>query len=191
MLTTALSLLSIVPETTPSCVPGEALPLALTWSALPPSSARASPIWLPFRKSTAKRCEATASISRPVNAGWPYCIGPNLAYNDFNFATSTSGSQFNCAAPTNNSPNNTGQTQLPPAVPAQIYYHFASDPAHFPQLSGGAPMAGPVYRFDPNLASARKWPVDFDGRAIFESAIAAVKIGTFGGSTGSALQAVG
>jgi phosphoribosylformylglycinamidine synthase len=30
-----------------------------------------------------------------------------------------------------------------------------------------------------------------DGRAIFESAIAAVKTGTFGGSTGSALQAVG
>jgi len=30
-----------------------------------------------------------------------------------------------------------------------------------------------------------------DGRAIFESVIAAVKTGTFGGSTGSALQAVG
>ena len=106
-------------------------------------------------------------ISRPVNAGWPYCIGPNLAYNDFNFATNTSGPQFNCTAPTNNSPNNTGQAQLPSAIPAQIYYHFASDPAHFPQLSGGGPIAGPVYRFDSNLSSSRKWPVEMDGKAIF------------------------
>ncbi|MEV4313657.1 PQQ-dependent sugar dehydrogenase [Actinocrispum sp. NPDC049592] len=107
-------------------------------------------------------------LTRPGNAGWPYCIGPNQAYNDYNFATNTSGPQFDCnGGPTNNSPNNTGQTKLPPAIPAQVYYHYNADPAHFPQLSGGAPMAGPVYRFDPNLASSRKWPIDFDGRAVF------------------------
>ncbi len=107
-------------------------------------------------------------LSRPGNAGWPYCVGPNLAYVDYNFANNTSGSPFNCnGGPTNNSPNNTGQTTLPAAIPAQIYYHYNSDPAHFPQLSGGAPMAGPVYRYDPNLNSSRKWPVDFDGRAVF------------------------
>jgi cytochrome c len=107
-------------------------------------------------------------INRPGNAGWPYCIGPNLAYNDFNFATNASGPPFDCAGgPTNNSPNNTGLTRLPPAMPAQVYYHGAADPAHFPQLSGGGPIAGPVYRFDPALNSSRKWPVDFDGRAIF------------------------
>jgi cytochrome c len=39
--------------------------------------------------------------------------------------------------------------------------------AHFPILSGGAPMTGPVYRYDPNLVSDRKWPSWFDGRAIF------------------------
>ena len=106
--------------------------------------------------------------NRPGNVGWPYCIGPNLAYNDFDFATSTSGAPFDCAGgPTNNSPNNTGQTRLPPAIPAQVYYHGSPDPAHFPQLSGGGPIAGPVYRFDPNLNSSRKWPVDFEGRAIF------------------------
>jgi PKD repeat protein len=107
-------------------------------------------------------------VNRPGNAGWPYCIGPNLAYNDFNFATNTSGPAFDCAGgPTNNSPNNTGQTRLPPAIPAQIYYHQATDPAHFPQLNGGGPIAGPVYRFDPNLNSTRKWPVEMDGKAIF------------------------
>ncbi|SEC47832.1 PKD domain-containing protein [Amycolatopsis tolypomycina] len=107
-------------------------------------------------------------VDKPGNAGWPFCIGPNLAYNQYNFATGASGAKFDCAGgPANSSPNNTGLTKLPPAVPAQIYYHYQADPAHFPQLSGGAPMAGPVYRFDPGLASARKWPVDFDGRAVF------------------------
>jgi cytochrome c len=107
-------------------------------------------------------------VDRPGNGGWPYCIGPNLAYNDYNFANNTSGAPFDCnGGPTNNSPNNTGQTKLPAAIPAQIYYHYNADPAHFPQLSGGAPMAGPVYRYDPNLSSSRKWPVDFDGRAVF------------------------
>jgi cytochrome c len=107
-------------------------------------------------------------LSRPGNAGWPYCIGPNLAYSDYNFANNTSGPQFDCnGGPINNSPNNTGLTKLPPAIPAQVYYHYQADPAHFPQLSGGAPMAGPVYRYDPNLVSSRKWPVDFDGRAVF------------------------
>ncbi|MEV6876666.1 PQQ-dependent sugar dehydrogenase [Amycolatopsis sp. NPDC051128] len=107
-------------------------------------------------------------VSKPGNAGWPYCMGPNQAYNQYNFATNTSGPKFDCAGgPTNSSPNNTGLTKLPPAIPAQVYYHYNADPAHFPQLSGGAPMAGPVYRYDPNLNSARKWPVDFDGRAVF------------------------
>ncbi|MCP2170424.1 RICIN domain-containing protein [Goodfellowiella coeruleoviolacea] len=107
-------------------------------------------------------------LSQPGNAGWPYCIGPNLPYNDYNFASNTSGGQFDCTGgPTNNSPNNTGQTKLPPAIPAMVYYHYQADPAHFPMLSGGAPTAGPVYRYDPNLNSSRKWPVDFDGRAVF------------------------
>jgi cytochrome c len=107
-------------------------------------------------------------LDRPGNAGWPYCIGPNLAYNQYNFATKVSGPPFGCAGgPTNNSPNNTGLTKLPPAVPAQVYYHYAADPAHFPQLNGGGPIAGPVYRFNPTLNSSRKWPVDFDGRAVF------------------------
>ena len=107
-------------------------------------------------------------INRTGNAGWPYCIGPNIPYNQYNFATKVSGPLFDCAnGPTNSSPNNTGLTKLPPAIPALVYYHGAADPAHFPLLNGGGPIAGPVYRFDPNLVSSRKWPVDFDGRAIF------------------------
>jgi PKD repeat protein len=107
-------------------------------------------------------------VSRPGNAGWPYCIGPNTPYVDYDFATMTSGTAFDCAGgPANDSPNNTGQTRLPAGIPATVWYHYTSDPAHFPQLAGGGPIAGPVYRYDPNLVSDRKWPAYFDGRAIF------------------------
>ena len=50
-------------------------------------------------------------LSSAGNYGWPYCIRDNTPYNDYNFATSTSGAKFNCAAPVNNSPNNTGLHQ--------------------------------------------------------------------------------
>ncbi|ETK33557.1 ThuA domain-containing protein [Microbispora sp. ATCC PTA-5024] len=106
-------------------------------------------------------------ISKPGNYGWPYCIGNNTPFVDYDFATKTSGSPFNCAAPVNNSPNNTGLTNLPPVIPATIWYHYSSDPQNFPEMSGGAPMGGPVYRYDANLQSDVKWPAYWDGKAIF------------------------
>ncbi|WP_052852858.1 PQQ-dependent sugar dehydrogenase [Streptomyces avicenniae] len=95
------------------------------------------------------------------NYGWPYCVGNNQPYVDFNFATNTSGGAFNCAAPVNNSPNNTGQTTLPPVRPAWIPY----DGNSVPEFGGGSesPMAGPVYNYDPNLQSSVKFPQEFDG----------------------------
>ncbi|KOG22148.1 PQQ-dependent sugar dehydrogenase, partial [Streptomyces viridochromogenes] len=43
-------------------------------------------------------------IKAPGNYGWPYCVGDNTPFNDYDFATGTSGAKFNCAAPVNNSP---------------------------------------------------------------------------------------
>ncbi|GAA2866875.1 ThuA domain-containing protein [Nonomuraea rubra] len=106
-------------------------------------------------------------VSKPGNYGWPYCVGNNTPYVDFDFATRQSGSAFNCAAPVNESPNNDGLTSLPPVVPATIWYHYAADPQNFPEMSGGAPMGGPVYRSDPNLQSDVKWPAYWDGKAVF------------------------
>ncbi|MFG6201294.1 ThuA domain-containing protein [Nonomuraea sp. JJY05] len=106
-------------------------------------------------------------VSKPGNFGWPYCVGNNTPYVDYNFATKQSGSPFNCAAPVNDSPNNDGLTSLPPVIPATIWYHYAADPQNFPELSGGAPMGGPVYRSDPNLQSDVKWPAYWDGKAVF------------------------
>ena len=74
------------------------------------------------------------------------------------FPSGPSGPTFNCAAPVNNSPNNTGLTNLPPARSATVDYDYSGNPL-FPEIGGGgAPMGGPVYRFDAACTSDRKWP---------------------------------
>ncbi|KXK63623.1 PKD domain-containing protein [Micromonospora rosaria] len=106
-------------------------------------------------------------VDRPGNYGWPYCTGTNQAYNDYQFPSGPSGAKFDCAAPINNSPNNTGLTTLPPAIPATVDYGYGGNP-RFPEIGGGgAPMGGPVYRYDADSTSDRKWPKYYDGKAIF------------------------
>lgn len=105
-------------------------------------------------------------LTEPGNYGWPYCAS-DTCYNDYNFATDTSGAVFNPAALVNNSPNNTGLTNLPPVKMATVWYGYGTNPL-FPEIGGGgAPMAGPVYRYDPDLDSDVKWPEYWDGKAIF------------------------
>jgi len=105
-------------------------------------------------------------LTKSGNYGWPYCIRDNVPYNDYNFATATSGAKFNCAAPVNDSKNNTGLTNLPPAQPATAWMGFSdTDPRFRPDLgTGGAPMGGPRYHFDPSLDSDRKFPAYYDNK---------------------------
>ncbi|MBD9722064.1 PQQ-dependent sugar dehydrogenase [Streptomyces caniscabiei] len=102
-----------------------------------------------------------ARVTKPGNFGWPYCTGKNDAYVDHDFATGTSGAAFDCAAPKNTSPNNTGLTDLPPAEPAWIPYNGAS----VPEFGDGSesPMGGPVYDYDAALDSPVKFPEAYDG----------------------------
>ena len=81
--------------------------------------------------------------------GWPYIIGNNFAYTEFNYETGQPGPSFDIAGPTNNSPNNTGLKKLPASEPAFIWYPYAASP-DFPQLGTGGrnAMAGPVYYAD-------------------------------------------
>ncbi|MEU7823752.1 ThuA domain-containing protein [Catellatospora sp. NPDC049133] len=114
--------------------------------------------------------EGTVEFNRVTSAGnygWPYCIGNNIAFNDYNFATSTSGAKFNCAAPVNDSPNNTGLTTLPAARPALVWYAYSAS-AQFPEVGtgGGGPMSGPVYDFDPANPRISKFPEYFEGKWI-------------------------
>ncbi|PSL06993.1 PKD domain-containing protein [Haloactinopolyspora alba] len=107
-------------------------------------------------------------VDEPGFYGWPYCVGDNTPYIDYDFATGESGEAFDCAGgPVNDSPNNTGITQLPPAVEAEVWYGYSPNP-QFPEIGGGgAPMAGGVYRYDPSVESDRQWPAYWDGKAVF------------------------
>ncbi|MGW4290708.1 PQQ-dependent sugar dehydrogenase [Streptomyces sp. NPDC004673] len=102
-----------------------------------------------------------ARVTGPGNFGWPYCTGKNDAYVDYDFATKTSGAAFDCAAPKNDSPHNTGLTDLPPAQTAWLPY----DGASVPEFGDGSesPMGGPVYHYDPALDSPVKFPEAYDG----------------------------
>src|SRR5882757_1917627 len=74
------------------------------------------------------------------------------------------GAKYDCTGgPTNTSRNNTGIQKLPAPKPAWIKYGGDSgSPAEF---GGGSesPMGGAVYRYDPNLNSAVKFPQAEDG----------------------------
>ncbi|MFF6888024.1 PQQ-dependent sugar dehydrogenase [Streptomyces sp. NPDC012421] len=100
-------------------------------------------------------------ITRAGNFGWPYCTGANAPYVDHDFATGAAGATFNCAAPRNTSPRNTGLTDLPPAQPAWIPY----DGDSVPEFGNGSesPMGGPVYRYDAASTSDVKFPQEYDG----------------------------
>src|SRR5690606_30072976 len=80
------------------------------------------------------------------NFGWPYFVGNNYAYHEYNYATGETGPAFDPNHVVNNSRNNTGLKNLPPAQPAFIWYPYAKSP-DFPILGTGGrtAMAGPVY----------------------------------------------
>ncbi|MDB5110331.1 MAG: carbohydrate-binding protein [Mucilaginibacter sp.] len=99
------------------------------------------------------------------NFGWPYFEANNLPYSHWNFATNTAGPVFDPKAPVNNSPNNTGLNQLPPAMPAMIWYPYTASDI-WPELGFGGRCAigGPVYVFNPNGGSPNKFPDYYDGK---------------------------
>ncbi|MFP3986844.1 PQQ-dependent sugar dehydrogenase [Streptomyces sp. E11-3] len=102
-----------------------------------------------------------ARVTGPGNHGWPYCVGDNEPYVDYDFATGTSGAPFDCAAPKNDSAHNTGRTDLPPVESAWLPY----DGGSVPEFGDGSesPMGGPVYRYDANSDSKVKFPEAYDG----------------------------
>lgn len=96
--------------------------------------------------------------------GWPYFVGDNKAYWGWDFEKNTNGTRFAAAKAMNLSPFNTGVKELPPAQPAFIHYAHAPS-AKFPVLNAGGgrtAMAGPVYHFNPALASATRLPAAYD-----------------------------
>lgn len=78
--------------------------------------------------------------------GYPLFIADNKPYRAFDYETGVSGSFFNPEKPINNSRNNTGLQELPPAQKAFIWYPYGKS-AEFPLVGTGGrnAEAGPVY----------------------------------------------
>ena len=100
--------------------------------------------------------------------GWPFFIGNNFPYYEYDYATGKSGAAFDPTKPINNSRNNTGLTELPPAQPAFIWYPYGVSTHEFPSLGSGGrtAMAGPVYYSD-LYPSDTRYPSYYDGKMFF------------------------
>ena len=96
--------------------------------------------------------------------GWPLFIGNNYPYKAYDYTNGQSGEAFRADSPVNNSPNNTGLTQLPPAQPAYIWYPYGAS-SEFPQVGAGGrtAMAGPVYHTKPGV---NPYPAYYNGKLI-------------------------
>lgn len=85
-------------------------------------------------------------VRKPGFFGWPYFLGNNEVFPLYDYATGALRPGKDPQRPLNESPNNTGLKELPPAQPAMIWYGKNAS-KYFPLVgSGGASaMAGPVF----------------------------------------------
>ncbi|MGN6394074.1 MAG: ThuA domain-containing protein [Mucilaginibacter sp.] len=99
--------------------------------------------------------------------GWPLFIGPNIPYHSYNYETGVSGPAFDPAKPINDSRNNTGLRELPPAQPAFIWYPYGPS-TDFPEVGSGGrtTMAGPTYYTD-MYPKATRFPDYYNKKVIF------------------------
>lgn len=100
---------------------------------------------------------------KPGFFGWPLFVADNKPYRDYDFATKTSGNFFDAKNPINDSRNNTGAVNLPPAQPAMIYYPYAKS-TEFPLMGTGGrnAMAGPVFYQEDYPESDNRIPAYYD-----------------------------
>ncbi|QEH43869.1 ThuA domain-containing protein [Chitinophaga sp. XS-30] len=96
--------------------------------------------------------------------GYPLFIGNNQSYRMYNYETGESGAFHDPEKPVNNSRNNTGLTNLPPAVPAFIWYPYGKS-AEFPLVGSGGrnAMAGPIY-YSEFYPKATRLPEYYNGK---------------------------
>ncbi len=102
--------------------------------------------------------------------GWPYFNANNKPYADVNFETGEIGALFDAEHPLNDSVNNTGIRELPPAQPALIFYPGGPS-EEFPELGQGGrtACAGPVFYYDAETSSELGLPEGLHGAMfIFE-----------------------
>lgn len=99
--------------------------------------------------------------------GYPYFLGANEAFPEYDFETKKEGLAQDPQSPVNNSPHNTGIKNLPPAQPAFIWYGKGPSRSWPLVGSGGASaMAGPVYYSDLYPDALYRLPDYYDGKLL-------------------------
>ncbi|MCF0055894.1 PQQ-dependent sugar dehydrogenase [Dyadobacter sp. CY356] len=102
---------------------------------------------------------------KPGFFGYPYFLGNNEGFPKYDFETKKEGPKQDPLHPVNNSPNNTGVKNLPPAQPAMIWYG-KGESKRWPMVGkgGASAMAGPVYYRDLYPNAKYKLPAYYDGK---------------------------
>ncbi len=102
---------------------------------------------------------------KPGNSGWPYFIGENVGYPVYNYLTDSVSGPKDPAKPINNSVNNTGLNELPPAISAFISYPYGIS-EKFPEVGTGSRCAvgGPIYHQDNFKNAMRPYPGYYEGK---------------------------
>ncbi|MBQ1160334.1 ThuA domain-containing protein [Streptomyces sp. A73] len=145
-----------------------------------PDAQNPSPTWGPAKYDTFAR------ITSAGNQGWPYCMGNKQPYRDRNLPDPSKPlGWYDCDHLKNESPNNDGLVNIPPARNNNIWYSPQGGAPDFPRDENGVPsykldeqkltlswlkgggqaaMTGPLYRFDDELPAKGKWPSYWDGK---------------------------
>ncbi|GAB3894810.1 hypothetical protein GCM10029964_073810 [Kibdelosporangium lantanae] len=92
--------------------------------------------------------ETATIITSAGNQGWPYCMGNRQPYRDrSNTDASVLTGWYDCNAPKNNSPRNTGLVDLPPIRDNMMWYSPDGGGPVFPLRGGTGPDANiPTYK---------------------------------------------
>lgn len=145
-----------------------------------PDAGEPSATWGPAKYDT------FAVITSAGNQGWPYCMGNRQPYRDRNLPDPTKPLDwYDCQHLENNSPNNDGLTDLPPARNNTIWYSPQGGGPDYPRDANGIPsyklgeekfllpwlkgggqatMNGPVYRYNADKAGDGSWPSYWSGK---------------------------
>jgi len=103
------------------------------------------------------------------NFGWPLFVANNQAYARYDYTSKQVGAKFDAGKPLNESPNNTGLRELPPAMPAFIYWPYGGS-KEFPEIpnaGGRTACAGPVYYSAADVEKTNGFPAKFNHCLLF------------------------
>lgn len=97
--------------------------------------------------------------------GWPYFIADNQVIPKYDYVRGRVGEKLDPNKPVNTSPNNTGLKELPPALPALIYYPYAAS-EKFPLVGSSSRCAigGPVYHRADFNDPQRPYPAYYENK---------------------------